>query len=57
VHLMGGGERLELTHRATSRDVFAHGALRAARWLVGRPRGSYSLRDVLAAEPRSEGHA
>jgi 4-hydroxy-tetrahydrodipicolinate reductase len=57
VHLMGGGERLELTHRATNRDVFAYGALRAARWLVGRPRGSYSLRDVLAAEPRSEGHA
>jgi 4-hydroxy-tetrahydrodipicolinate reductase len=55
VHLMGGGERLELTHRATSRDVFAHGALRAARWLAGRNRGRYSLRDVLTVGPaRSE---
>lgn len=48
VHLFGGGERLELTHRATSRDVFAHGALRAARWVAGRPPRSYSLGDVLA---------
>jgi 4-hydroxy-tetrahydrodipicolinate reductase len=47
VHLLGGGERLELTHRAANRDVFAHGALRAARWLVGRPPGRYALRDVL----------
>ncbi len=48
VHLFGGGERLELTHRATSRDVFAHGALRAARWISGRAAGAYSLSDVLA---------
>lgn len=48
VHLFGGGERLELTHRATSRDVFAHGALRAARWIAGRPAGRYGLRDVLS---------
>ncbi len=48
VHFLGGGERLELTHRATSRDVFAHGALRAARWIAGRPAGRYSLSDVLA---------
>jgi 4-hydroxy-tetrahydrodipicolinate reductase len=48
VHLLGGGERLELTHRATSRDVFAHGALRIARWLVGRKPGRYTLDDVLA---------
>ena len=47
VHLLGRGERLELTHRATSRDVFAHGALRAARWLTGKPAGSYTLRQVL----------
>jgi 4-hydroxy-tetrahydrodipicolinate reductase len=47
VHLMGGGERVELVHRATSRDVFAHGALRAARWIVGRPPGRYRLRDVI----------
>jgi 4-hydroxy-tetrahydrodipicolinate reductase len=48
VHLFGGGERIELTHRATSRDVFAHGALRAARWIAGKPARAYSLDDVLA---------
>ena len=47
VHLLGDGERLELTHRATSRDVFAHGALRAARWIAARPAGRYALADVL----------
>ena len=46
-HLFGGGERIELTHRATSRDVFAHGALRAARWIAGKPARTYSLDDVL----------
>jgi 4-hydroxy-tetrahydrodipicolinate reductase len=49
VHLLGGGERLTLVHRATSRDVFAHGALRAAGWIAGRPAGRYTLSDVLAA--------
>ena len=48
VHLLGGGERIELTHRATSRDVFAHGALRAAAWIVGKTPGTYSLADVLS---------
>jgi 4-hydroxy-tetrahydrodipicolinate reductase len=47
VHLLGLGERLELTHRATSRDLFAHGAIRAARWIVGQRPGRYSLADVL----------
>jgi 4-hydroxy-tetrahydrodipicolinate reductase len=47
VHLLGGGERLELTHRATSRDVFAYGALRAASFLAGKAPGPYTLRDVL----------
>lgn len=47
VHLLGLGERLELTHRATNRDLFARGALRAARWLVGRSPGRYQLSDVL----------
>jgi 4-hydroxy-tetrahydrodipicolinate reductase len=46
VYLLGPGERLELTHRASSRDLFAHGALRAARFLVGKAPGSYALRDV-----------
>jgi 4-hydroxy-tetrahydrodipicolinate reductase len=41
------GERLELTHRAHSRDTFARGAVRAARWLARRPPGLYSMHDVL----------
>jgi len=41
------GERLELTHRASSRDCFALGALRAAQWIVKRPHGFYDMRDVL----------
>lgn len=45
--LLGDGERIELTHRASSRDLFARGALRAATWLVGRPAGRYRLGDVL----------
>ncbi len=47
VHLLGLGERLELVHRATSRDLFAHGALRAALWIAGKPGGRYTLADVL----------
>ena len=43
----GTGERLEITHRATDRDVFARGALKAAEWLVGRSAGTYSMQDVL----------
>jgi 4-hydroxy-tetrahydrodipicolinate reductase len=41
------GERLELTHKASSRETFAHGALRAARWVVGQPPGIYDMQDVL----------
>src|ERR687888_611686 len=40
------GERLELTHRAHSRDTFARGALRAVRFVAGRPPGLYSMQDV-----------
>jgi 4-hydroxy-tetrahydrodipicolinate reductase len=47
VILAGDGERVELVHRATSRSVFAAGALRAARWLVGRPPGRYTMADVV----------
>lgn len=43
----GQGERLELTHRAQSRDSLARGALRAAAWLEHQPPGLYSMRDVL----------
>jgi len=56
VHFLGTGERIEITHRATSRDTFAHGAVRAALWLAGggpggtgqrRAPGLYDMRDVL----------
>jgi 4-hydroxy-tetrahydrodipicolinate reductase len=43
----GGGESLELTHRAANRGIFALGALRAAKWIVGKPPGLYSMQDVL----------
>lgn len=43
----GEGERLELTHKASSRAVFAQGAVRAARWAVGQSAGLYGMRDVL----------
>jgi 4-hydroxy-tetrahydrodipicolinate reductase len=43
----GLGERLELTHRAHSRDTFARGALRAARFIADRAPGLYSMQDVL----------
>lgn len=43
----GNGERLELTHKASSRETFANGALRAARWVVGKTPGLYDMQDVL----------
>jgi 4-hydroxy-tetrahydrodipicolinate reductase len=43
----GEGERIELTHRASSREIYAKGAVRAARWAEGRPPGLYTMRDVL----------
>ncbi|MEJ2502998.1 MAG: 4-hydroxy-tetrahydrodipicolinate reductase [Gemmatimonadota bacterium] len=47
VHLLGERERIALGHTALSRDLFASGALDAARWLVGRPPGRYTMKDVL----------
>ncbi len=47
VFLLGAHERLELTHRAESRAVFAQGAVAAALWLSGRAPGRYAMRDVL----------
>ncbi|MEJ0000686.1 MAG: 4-hydroxy-tetrahydrodipicolinate reductase [Verrucomicrobiota bacterium] len=47
VHFSTVGERLELTHRASSRDTFAAGALRAATWARRQPPGLYSMQDVL----------
>ena len=43
----GPNERIELTHRAHSREVFAQGALRCARWLSGKAPGIYTMKDVL----------
>jgi 4-hydroxy-tetrahydrodipicolinate reductase len=47
VTFASAGERIELTHRATDRMVFARGALKAADWLIGRPAGLYGMRHVL----------
>ncbi|MFZ0107740.1 MAG: 4-hydroxy-tetrahydrodipicolinate reductase [Thiobacillus sp.] len=46
----GTGERVELTHKASSRATFAQGALRAAKWLQGREPGLYDMRDVLGLQ-------
>ena len=43
----GPGERVEITHRASSRETFALGAVRAALWIVDRPNGLYDMQDVL----------
>jgi 4-hydroxy-tetrahydrodipicolinate reductase len=43
----GPSERLELTHRAASREIFARGALHAAKWIINQPPGLYSMQDVL----------
>ena len=46
----GSGERLELTHRANDRAIFARGAIKAALWTEGREAGLYSMRDVLGLD-------
>jgi len=51
VSFVGPGERLELTHRAGSREIFARGALRAAEWVVGKPARLYSMQEVLGIAP------
>ena len=50
VYFAGEGERLVLQHQATDRSVFARGALQAARWLVGKPAGRYSMMDVISTQ-------
>ncbi len=46
--MFGGlGERIEVTHKVSSRDTFARGALRAALWVYGKPAGLYDMQDVL----------
>ena len=47
VMFLGDGERVELTHKATARENFSAGALRAAKWIPGKPPGVYAMRDVL----------
>lgn len=47
VLFVGEGERIEVTHKASSRMVFANGAMRAARWVSGREPGLYNMQDVL----------
>lgn len=48
IHFLGLGERLELTHRAQSRDTFAEGAVRAAAWLAGQAPGLYTIDDTIS---------
>jgi len=47
VYFIGMGERIELTHRAHTRDMFARGAVRAAKWVAGKKPGLYDMQDVL----------
>ena len=46
----GSAERIELTHKAESRDIFARGAVRAALWAFDKKPGLYSMTDVLGLE-------
>ncbi|MFM1556592.1 MAG: 4-hydroxy-tetrahydrodipicolinate reductase, partial [Limisphaerales bacterium] len=46
----GAGERLELTHKAASRETFANGAFRAAQWAITKDPGLYNMQDVLGLE-------
>ncbi len=48
VHFLGPDERLELTHRAASREIFVRGALRCARWMAGKPPRRYTVAEVIA---------
>jgi 4-hydroxy-tetrahydrodipicolinate reductase len=50
VMFAGIGERVEITHKASSRMTFANGAMRAAVWLDGRPAGLYDMQDVLGLD-------
>lgn len=47
VRFAGAGEYIEITHRATTRDLFALGAINAAKWLAQRSAGSYTIEDML----------
>jgi 4-hydroxy-tetrahydrodipicolinate reductase len=47
VYFIGMGERIELSHRAMTRDMFSRGSVRAAKWVVGQQPGIYDMQDVL----------
>lgn len=47
VYFIGQGERIEISHRAMTRDMFSRGSVRAARWIVGKAPGLYDMQDVL----------
>lgn len=48
VHFLGEADRIEITHRASNRDLFARGALRAAKWIVTKSSGFYGMSDMMA---------
>lgn len=54
VMFVANGERIELTHRAHSRDALARGAVTASLWLVSQPDGLYDMQDVLGLKSRNE---
>ena len=56
VHFLGLHESVQLTHRATSRDIWAQGALTAARWIVGQPPGRYPLSEVIQNKGDKRAH-
>jgi len=47
VYFIGMGERIELSHRAMTRDMFSRGSVRAAKWVIGQQPGIYDMQDVL----------
>jgi len=47
VYFIGQGERIEVSHRAMTRDMFSRGSVRAAKWVVGQAPGIYDMQDVL----------
>ena len=47
VYFIGQGERIEISHRAMTRDMFSRGSVRAAKWVVGKAPGIYDMQDVL----------
>jgi len=49
VHAMGPEETITIEHNALNRAVFARGAIRAARWIIGKPKGFYSIRDIISS--------